>query len=163
MTRGKHICGVLKDIRRKIAEANDIELKTSECQFAGECRGTCPKCEAEIRYLENELRARRSMGKAVAIAGISAGLFALPACSGNNQSTSSEPTESTPEPAIELIDTVAAADTICVMEETVDTCSEPQQIHRITELLIVGEVEEENMTTVDSLPEIEDEESIIHG
>ena len=52
MKRGKQTCKILKDIRRQIAEANDIEFITSECQYQGDCLGTCPKCEAEVRYLE---------------------------------------------------------------------------------------------------------------
>lgn len=52
MTRGKMTCRILKEIRRQIAEANDIEFVTSECRYQGDCAGTCPKCEAEVRYLE---------------------------------------------------------------------------------------------------------------
>ena len=47
MARGKQTCKILKEIRRQIAEANDIEFITSECQYQGDCLGTCPKCEAE--------------------------------------------------------------------------------------------------------------------
>jgi hypothetical protein len=74
MTRGKKTCKILKDIRREIAKQNDIEYITSECGFKGECKGTCPKCESELRYLENELDKRRRLGKAVTIAGISLGM-----------------------------------------------------------------------------------------
>ena len=52
---GKSKCKILKDIRRQIAADNDIEFVTSECKYQGECTGTCPKCEAEVRYLEQEL------------------------------------------------------------------------------------------------------------
>lgn len=71
---GKGKCKILKDIRRQIAKENDIEYVTSECKYQGDCSGTCPKCEAEVRYLEEELRKRRSTGKAVAVAGIAAAL-----------------------------------------------------------------------------------------
>ncbi|WP_290383055.1 hypothetical protein [uncultured Duncaniella sp.] len=77
MARGKQTCKILKEIRRQIAEANDIEFVTSECRYKGDCLGTCPKCEAEVRYLEQQLRSRQRMGKAVAIAGISAASIAL--------------------------------------------------------------------------------------
>lgn len=80
MTRGKTICGVLKTIRKQIADANDIKYEPRECHHQGDCRGTCPACEAEIRYLERELDIRRQLGKAVAIVGISAGLSALSGC-----------------------------------------------------------------------------------
>ena len=81
MTRGKSICGVLKTIRKQIANANEIKYEPRECHYEGECRGTCPACEAEVRYIERELDIRRQLGKAVAIVGISAGLSALSGCS----------------------------------------------------------------------------------
>lgn len=71
---GKSKCKILKDIRKKIAEDNDIDFVTSECKYQGECPGTCPKCEAELRYLEEELAKRKNLGKAVAVAGIAAAL-----------------------------------------------------------------------------------------
>ena len=71
---GKSKCKILKDIRKKIAEENDIEYITSECKHQGDCAGTCPKCEAEVRYLEEELRKRQKTGKAVAVAGVAAAM-----------------------------------------------------------------------------------------
>lgn len=71
---GKSKCKILKDIRKKIAQENDIEYVTSECKFQGECSGTCPKCEAEVRYLEQELAKRKATGRAVAVAGVAAAL-----------------------------------------------------------------------------------------
>ena len=72
---GKSKCKILKQIRQQIAAENDIEFITSECKFQGECSGTCPKCEAEVRYLELQLQKRRQAGKAVAVAGIAAALL----------------------------------------------------------------------------------------
>ena len=40
MVRGKQTCKILKEIRRQIAEANDIEFITSECQYQGDGLGT---------------------------------------------------------------------------------------------------------------------------
>ena len=77
MARGKQTCMILKEIRRQIAESNGIEFVTSECRYKGDCLGTCPKCEAEVRYLEQQLRSRQRMGKAIAIAGISAASLAM--------------------------------------------------------------------------------------
>ena len=70
MYRGKSTCKVLKEVRRKVAQANDIPLEERECTHKGDCAGTCPYCEAEVRYLERELAKRKSLGKAVAVAGI---------------------------------------------------------------------------------------------
>ena len=74
MTRGKKVCKILKEIRQQIADKNDIEYVTSECHFQDECKGTCPKCEAEVKYLEDELHRRRQLGKVATIAGISMGI-----------------------------------------------------------------------------------------
>ena len=74
---GKQKCEILKKIRRDIAKANDIAIDMRECTHKGECKGTCPKCEAEIRTLEKGLALRKSRGFKIAVAGISAGLVAL--------------------------------------------------------------------------------------
>ena len=80
MAKGKKTCKILKEIRRQIAEANDIEYVVEECQYKGECLGTCPKCEAEVRYLEQQLHQRQLLGKAVVLAGVSVGMFTLSSC-----------------------------------------------------------------------------------
>ena len=72
--KGKERCKILKEIRREIAEKNDIEFVTSECKHKGDCLGTCPKCEEELRYLERELEKRQRLGKAVAVAGLTVSL-----------------------------------------------------------------------------------------
>lgn len=80
--KGKEKCKALKEIRRQIAEQNDIPYAVSQCSHQGDCKGTCPKCEAELRYLERELAVRKNLGKAVAVAGISVGVCSsLTACS----------------------------------------------------------------------------------
>ena len=77
---GKQKCKILKEIRRQIAAQNDIRFVIEECRHQGNCRGTCPKCEWEVRMLESELEKRRKSGKKVVLAGISAG-FLLTSCS----------------------------------------------------------------------------------
>ena len=77
MERGKQICRILKDIRVKIAQENDIEFITSECTHKGDCAGTCPKCEAEVRYLESQLARRHASGRQMRLAGISLGIAAI--------------------------------------------------------------------------------------
>lgn len=67
----------MKEIRRQIAEANDISYVVSECKFKRECSGSCPKCEAEIEYLEQQLNERRLSGKIVRLVGISASVIAM--------------------------------------------------------------------------------------
>ena len=70
MTHGKKICTALKEVRQQIADKNDIKYAAEECHFEGECEGTCPKCEAELKYIENELHKRKQLGKVATIAGI---------------------------------------------------------------------------------------------
>ena len=72
MFKGKKTCKILKEIRAQIAAENDILYITSECKHQGDCPGTCPKCEAEVRYLEKELEKRAKLGKAVTVAGLAA-------------------------------------------------------------------------------------------
>ena len=76
MTRGKNICKQLKEVRKRIAEENGIPLEMEECSYKGECRGTCPRCEAEVRYLENALAERLRIGKVATVAGLALGLAA---------------------------------------------------------------------------------------
>ena len=81
MAKGKQTCKILKEIRKQIAAENDIDLVVSECTYQGDCLGTCPKCEAEVRYLERELEKRQRLGKAAVFAGMSMGtLFAATGC-----------------------------------------------------------------------------------
>lgn len=82
MNRGKYICKELKAVRRKIAEENDIPLEIKECTYQGPCRGTCPRCEAEVRFLENELAKRIRLGKVATVAGLALGLAS---CGGQPQ------------------------------------------------------------------------------
>ena len=79
--KGKQTCKILKGIRKQIAAENDIEFVTSECTYQGECKGTCPKCEAEVRYLEHELEKRQRMGKVAVISGMAIGtMFGATSC-----------------------------------------------------------------------------------
>lgn len=82
MNNGKDLCERLKEVRREIAKANGIRLVQEECTHKGDCMGTCPRCEQEVRYLEGELSKRRQLGKAVSIVGIAAiaGTLALTSC-----------------------------------------------------------------------------------
>lgn len=73
--KGKDKCKILKEIRAQIAAANEIEWVTDNCTHKGDCRGTCPKCEAEVAVLEKALARRRALGKTVAVAGLSAGMI----------------------------------------------------------------------------------------
>ena len=71
--KGKQICKALKEIRLNIAQANDIEYNPAECNHKGDCLGTCPQCEKELRYIERQLLRRQTLGKAAVVAGLALG------------------------------------------------------------------------------------------
>ena len=83
MKHGKHICNALKQVRLDIARANGIEYQPRECHHEGNCAGTCPACESEMRYLEREIARRRAHGKAALVVGVSLGLMSFTATSCN--------------------------------------------------------------------------------
>lgn len=85
MNPGKNRCEYLKEVRRRIAKENEIPLEQRECTFKGECSGTCPFCEAELHYIEKELRKRRMLGKAVTVAGIALSSVVMSACFTSSQ------------------------------------------------------------------------------
>ena len=60
----------LKSIRKQIADANEIPYEPRVCTHKGDCMGTCPACESEMRYIENQLNIRKMAGKAVKIVGL---------------------------------------------------------------------------------------------
>ena len=80
MKVGKAKCKVLKGIRKKIAEANDISYNPRKCHHKGDCAGTCPACEAEVRYLTDQLNLRRMAGKTIRVAGLATGITMLSSC-----------------------------------------------------------------------------------
>ena len=98
---GKEKCRILKQIRQRIADENDIPYVTRECGFQGECRGSCPRCESELRYLEEQLARRAAMGRRVAVAALCAAV-SLGASACSPFSSGGEP-----EPGTELSGAVA--------------------------------------------------------
>lgn len=110
---GKEKCRMLRDIRRQIAERNDIELITKECTYQGKCRGTCPRCEQEVHYLEEQLAKRRSAGLRIALAGVSIGaVLAMTGCSAIDKAMDALPNRAagTQEPVVVLDGEVAVED-----------------------------------------------------
>lgn len=109
MNPGKNRCEYLKEIRKRIATENGIPLEQRECTFKGECSGTCPFCEAEMRYLEKELHKRRTLGKAVTVAGIAlSSVILFPACGPKNALQGEPELPSEPDTTLTVTDTVPA-------------------------------------------------------
>ena len=110
MVKGKSTCKLLKDIRQQIADANGISYQPKECHHKGDCAGTCPACEEEIRYLERELKARKGNGFGMKVAGIAAGICAtvIPmtaaAQSVKSDSTANPPVQTTKKAPIKVVD-----------------------------------------------------------
>ena len=52
---GKEKCELLKNIRKEVAQANGIEYHTSKCTFQGACPGHCPQCDAEAKFIDEQL------------------------------------------------------------------------------------------------------------
>ena len=56
---GKEKCKYLKELRAEIAEKHGIDgFQYKECDFMGECVGTCPACDAEANALYEILQER---------------------------------------------------------------------------------------------------------
>ena len=110
MAKGKSTCKLLKSIRQQIADANGISYQPKECQHKGDCTGTCPACEEEIRYLERELKARKGNGFGMKVAGIAAGICAtvMPmtavAQAVKPDSTANPPVQTTKKAPIKVVD-----------------------------------------------------------
>ena len=110
MTKGKSTCKLLKDIRQQIADANGISYQPKECHHKGDCVGTCPACEEEIRYLERELKARKGNGFSMKVAGIAAGICAtvMPMTAAAQgvkpDSTSNLPVRTTKKDSVKVVD-----------------------------------------------------------
>ncbi len=78
-SKGKSICNILKEIRKQIADANDIEFTPSVCHHQGECSGTCPMCESEKSFIEQQISLKQKAGQAIKIVGIASSLVAMAA------------------------------------------------------------------------------------
>ena len=110
MVKGKSTCKLLKDIRQQIADANGISYQPKECHHKGDCAGTCPACEEEIRYLERELKARKGNGFGMQVAGIAAGICAtvMPMTAAaqavKSDSTANPPVQTTKKAPIKVVD-----------------------------------------------------------
>jgi TonB family protein len=90
MYKGKSTCETLKSIRKQIADANEIPYEPRVCTHKGDCMGTCPACESEMRYIENQLNIRKMAGKAVKIVGL-ATVMTLTACNSISTTDSYNP------------------------------------------------------------------------
>lgn len=59
----KEKCRQLKLVRAKIAQEFGVELHQRECTYEGYCSGTCPKCAAEERALNEAILRRQTVAE----------------------------------------------------------------------------------------------------
>lgn len=153
MKYGKRVCDSLKQVRKQIAEANDISYEVTECKHQGNCRGTCPKCEAELRFIENQLSLRRAAGIAVTVVGLSLGIATtFSACTVPQKTKVTD----APEPDNKVVNEV---DEITMLEgdvcipvtetSTFDSTSAKKKDLEDIELPVLGDVDDIEVTLVD--------------
>ena len=65
-----NICKILTEIRQMITDESDIPYVTAYCRYRGNCKGTCPTCEAELAYLERAWIQRQKEIKRKVVIGI---------------------------------------------------------------------------------------------
>ena len=120
---GKNICAALKQVRKRVADTNGIVYAPKECHFEGDCNGTCPACEAEVRYLEHQLNLLRKAGKAVTVMGVALGMTLATGCKQGNS----------PKALQETQDSVKASEnqitTGLVIPKERTTCSETDSVY----------------------------------
>ena len=58
MSTGKEKCEILRNIRKDVADRYGLDYKPTKCKHQGDCSGTCPKCDAELKDLQRQLELR---------------------------------------------------------------------------------------------------------
>ena len=77
MFKGKKTCEVLRAVRKRVADLNGIQYAPVECTHEGDCIGTCPACERERQYVEEQLSLRAMAGHTLKVVGVAAGLTSM--------------------------------------------------------------------------------------
>lgn len=67
---GRKKCDELRKVRMEIAKENGIDYKPQQCFHKGPCQGTCPACDAELRFLTDEIAKKEKAGEAVNVNGL---------------------------------------------------------------------------------------------
>lgn len=65
MEAGKIKCKLLRSIRVQFAHKNNIEYVPTECHHVGDCKGTCPACDAELEHLESCIQEKLAKGETI--------------------------------------------------------------------------------------------------
>ena len=67
---GKQKCEIINQIRKKVADNNNIDFVIYDCTFDGVCSGRCQKSDSELAYLEKELEKRQNNGMKLNLKGV---------------------------------------------------------------------------------------------
>lgn len=70
---GRDRCDQLREIRIKIARANNIEFEPIECHHTEPCLGTCLMCDYEVSYLDKKLQEKQERGEKIELKGLMSG------------------------------------------------------------------------------------------
>ncbi len=135
-TQGRRVCDVLKEIRNKIAKEGNLKLNQKECKFKGECSGTCPTCETELKKINETFDHK----KLLSIAGCIGMALPMTACSTDIPKTD------------ELQGDVIYEEDILIAKDETETSKE-----KLPEDLIAGKIEPKKYVFT------EDEESFPKG
>lgn len=119
---GKSICASLKQVRKRVADSNGIVYAPKVCHFEGDCNGTCPACEAEVRYLEHQLDLLRKAGKAVTVMGVALGITLTTGCKQTNNPKALQETQD----SVQTNDNQITTGLVISKERT--TCSETDSV-----------------------------------
>ena len=133
---GKSICAALKQVRKRVADTNGIVYAPKECHFEGNCNGTCPACEAEVRYLEHQLNLLRKAGRAVTVMGVALGMTFTTGCKQGNSPKALQETQDSVQPSEYQITTGM------VLPKERTTCSETDSVSEDStgEIIRTGEL-----------------------
>ena len=133
---GKNICAALKQVRKRVADTNGIVYAPKECHFEGNCNGTCPACEAEVRYLEHQLNLLRKAGKAVTVMGVALGMTLVMGCKQGNSPKALQETQDSVQPREYQVTTGM------VIPKERSTCSETDSVSEDStgEIIRTGEL-----------------------
>ena len=129
-TNGKNICAALKQVRKRVADTNGIVYAPKECHFEGDCNGTCPACEAEVRYLEHQLDLLRKAGKAVTVMGVALGITLTTGCKQTNNPKALQETQD----SVQTNDNQITTGLVISKEGT--TCSETDSVFEDVEGMV---------------------------
>jgi len=140
-SNGKNICAALKQVRKRVADTNGIVYAPKECHFEGDCNGTCPACEAEVRYLEHQLSLLRKAGRAATVMGVAVGMTMVAGCkSGNANAPSTSPQSTGQTNRVETgSNTIPTPQTSCT-----DTSLIKSTGHSGEEIILTGEIAEDD-------------------